>query len=296
MPRTSRHLRFLGITGKTASLYKKEVSRFFTYLEFEDIAMPTTVELLDREMSEYINHLFQEGDSISHAGWLLSGMKRFLPRVKRDLCISEQFFNNWQRHHLPLRAVPLPWSVLKVLASLAWMAGHHDVSLCLLLGFGFYLRTMEMLRLSVEDVTVRGGSVFLALADTKTGRNFTQSLVVRSAHFAKIIAAGLQQLPPEGLIWRFKPGKFRVCFALLLQQANLADLNFSLYSLRRGGATPAYVTSRNLDDVAIRGRWKDRRTARVYLDDARAALLKQRLPPGWSSLEREAAKVWHEFK
>eukprot|EP00438_Fugacium_kawagutii_P014985 Skav210163 [mRNA] locus=scaffold5301:41969:42745:- [translate_table: standard] len=258
--------------------------------------MPTTVGLLDLHVSEYVNHLFQEGDSISHAGWLLSGLKRFLPRLKKELATSQQYFANWQRDHLPLRAVPMPWTVLKVLASLAWRASQFDISLCLLLGFGFYLRTMEMLKLRIEDIAIRGSCVYVALRDTKTSKNFTQSLVVRNAHLANIVTAGLRQLPPAGPLWRYQPKKFRDSFKLLLEHVHLAHLNFSLYSIRRGGATHAYVVSRNIDDVAIRGRWKDIRTARIYLDDARASLLKQHLPEGWQLFQREAAKVWHEFK
>ena len=31
---------------------------------------------LDEELAEYINHLYQEGDSVSVAGWTISGLKR----------------------------------------------------------------------------------------------------------------------------------------------------------------------------------------------------------------------------
>ena len=67
---------------------------------------------------------------------------------------------------------------------------------------------------------------------------------------------------------------------------------FSVYSLRRGGATHAYVSSRSLDLVVVQGRWKDQRTARIYLDDARAALLKMNLPEGLQSLIRRHRLFW----
>eukprot|EP00438_Fugacium_kawagutii_P015463 Skav202293 [mRNA] locus=scaffold3364:80637:81413:- [translate_table: standard] len=258
--------------------------------------MPTTVERLDLEVSEYVNHLFQEGESISHAGWLLSGLKRFMPRLKKELATSQQYFVNWQRDHLPLRAVPMPWSVLKVLASAAWTARQFDIVLCLLLGFAFYLRTMEKLNLRSEDVAIRGSDIFVTLEETKTSKQFKQSLVVRNLHLANILREGLAHLPSSGVIWHFSPGKFRDSFNFLLKHVDLSHMQFSLYSLRRGGAMYAYVSSRNIEDIAIRGRWKDIRTARIYLDDARAAMLKQHLPENWPTIQREAAKVWHEFK
>ena len=35
---------------------------------------------LDDELAEYINHLYQEGDHVTLAGWTVSGLKTFLPR------------------------------------------------------------------------------------------------------------------------------------------------------------------------------------------------------------------------
>ena len=103
-----KHLRFKGIRPRTASLYKKEVERFFSYLQAESIPIPNDPEELDEHIAEFINMLYQEGDSLSHAGWLLSGLKRFMPQLKRSLAISQQWYNNWARDHQPVRAVPMP--------------------------------------------------------------------------------------------------------------------------------------------------------------------------------------------
>lgn len=39
-----------------------------------------------------------------------------------------------------------------------------------------------------------------------------------------------------------------------------------------------YLRSNNLEAVMIQGRWKDSATARFYLDDARATLVRMALP------------------
>jgi site-specific recombinase XerD len=109
MPRPKLHPKFKGIAPKTARAYRKEIYRFFQYLSSEEVEIPSDVSLLDFLVSEYINVLYQEGDSISQAGWLLSGLKRFIPKLRFRLPTSQQYYNNWLRDHVPMRAVPMPW-------------------------------------------------------------------------------------------------------------------------------------------------------------------------------------------
>ena len=212
--------------------------------------------------------MFQEGDSLSQAGWLLSGLKRFLPRLRFQLPTAQQYYQNWLRDHVPHRAVPMPWLVAKALASAAWANGHIDLSVLILLGFAFFLRSMEMITLRAENITVdeRSHQIVLTLVETKTSKQFQQSLVLRHGGLVKIIAAARSRLPLDGPIWQYSPHLFRQSFSTLLNHFHLTSFNFSLYSLRRGGATHSYTQSRDLNAVAIQGRWKDLRTARIYLD------------------------------
>ena len=294
MPRASiQHLRFKGIKPRTAKLYKREITRFFAYLTSEGLSIPSTEVCMDETVAEFINVLFQEGDSISHAGWLLSGLKRFMPQLKHKLPTAQQFFNNWQRDHCPKRAVPMPWNVLRTMAGIAWEGGHFDLALLLLLGFSFYLRSMEMISLTNDAVqmdTARGVT-FLTLFQTKTSRQFQQSLVFRNKALAHIVSLAKAKLP-SGLLWNYGARSFRLAFNALLDYLALTPFHFSLYSLRRGGATFAYLRSHNLDKVAIQGRWKDHRTAKIYLDDARAELLRQELPSSFWPHSQRVAVVW----
>ena len=294
MPRaTIQHLRFKGIKPRTAKLYKREITKFFTYLTSEGLEIPSTEVLFDEAVAEFINVLFQEGDSISHAGWLLSGFKRFMPQLRHKLPTAQQYFNNWQRDHCPRRAVPMPWSVLRTLAGVAWELGHVDLPLLLLLGFCFYLRSMEMITLSSDAIQVDAsrGVTFVTLFQTKTSRQYQQSLVFRNPELAKIVALAKAKLP-VGPIWSFGARAFRLAFASLLEYLDLSPFHFSLYSLRRGGATFSYLRSHNLDKVAIQGRWKDHRTAKIYLDDARAELLRQQLPLSFQFHSQRVAIFW----
>ena len=297
MPR-KLHLKFKGITPKTSRAYRKEIQRFFTYLSAEKISLPTNTEALDAILAEYINVLYQNGDSLTQAGWLISGMKRFLPQLRFQLPTAQQYYQNWLRDHVPQRATPLPWLVVKALAAQAWRLNQFDIALLLLLGFCFFLRTTEFLTLPAQNIVVdlRSSQIVLSLDQTKTSKQFQQSLVVRHGPLARIVSRALQLVPQRGPIWRHSPHIFRESFTLLIHHLQLQQYQFSLYSLRRGGATHAYTVGRDLNYVAMQGRWRDLRTARIYLDDARATLVRLAFSPPLSHHLRQLASFWSSFK
>ena len=297
MPRPKLHLKFKGITPRTSRAYRKEIERFFSYLSAEAEELPGTCAELDFLLSEYVNVLYQEGDSITQAGWLLSGIKRFLPRVRYRLPTAQQYYQNWLRDHVPQRAVPMPWLVAKALSAAAWKAGHFDLSVTLLLGFCFFLRTMEFITLRRENVVVdlESSQVVITLERTKTSRQFQQSLVLRHRPLAQNLPQAFTRLPQHGRLWASSAAVFRRCFCHLLRYFNLETYNFSLYSIRRGGATQVYVASRDIHFVTMQGRWKDIRTSRIYLDDARATLVRLSFPPPTAHRLQSFASWWTSF-
>ena len=156
-----RHLRHLGIKPRTLQLYRSEVLQFFEHLKLHRLSLPTDFQELDRLLAEYINHLFQEGESISRAGWLLSGFKRLYPRVRRELCIASQWYMNWTRSHTPERATPITWRILRADVALCFQQNWFHLGTVLLLGFTFMLRTNEFLLLRKSDISFQGVSTIM---------------------------------------------------------------------------------------------------------------------------------------
>lgn len=207
---------------------------------------------------------------------MLSGFKRLVPRLRYRLPTAQQYYQNWLRDHVPQRAVPMPWLVAKALSAAAWKTGHYDLAVLLLVGFCFLLRTMEFVMLRREHIVVDlpSSQIVVTLERTKTSRQFQQSLVLRHRSLAIILSEAFRFLPAHGPIWQSTARSFRQCFTRLLAHFELEPYGFSPYSIRRGGATHVYVTSRDLHFVTLQGRWKDICTSRIYLDDARATLVK----------------------
>ena len=155
-------------------------------------------------------------------------------------------------------------------------------------------------RLKMEDIVVDAGrgQVILCLENTKTSGPFSQSLVSRNPRLTRIISHGYSKLLGQVQVWPYSVGLFRSCFKRLLHHFDLQEYNFPLYSLRRGGATFSYASTRdlNLNRVVLQGRWKDIKTARLYLDDARANLVRLSFTPSHRQSLAMAQRYWSFFR
>ena len=88
---------------------------------------------------------------------------------------------------------------------------------------------------------------------------------------------------------------FRNDFHSLLKALGLFGLGFQPYSLRRGGATHFFTKTSSLDATVVRGRWKDGKTARIYLDDAVAWQVQWQLPEEVQNVISELADFWTDW-
>ena len=275
------HLKFVGISQSTLRSYSKRVKAFLSYLLRESSSFPSSPGVLDSILAEYINNSFQDDDPIAYSGHLISGLTKFIPRLRSCLPTSRAYFRNWQRVQNRSRAVPVAWDVLRAMAASAFLCGQKGLGISLLLGFLLFLRTNELVSLKWSDIKVfeNSSAVIVALEDTKTSqaKNALESLIIRDFTLARLIQRESCFHAPDSAVCGLLPSEFRKAFASIAAWIGQPDL--SPYSLRRGGATHHWLCFNSLDSTAVRGRWKDVRTCRIYLDDARGQLARQSLSP-----------------
>ena len=99
---------------------------------------------LDHQISEFIDHLYQEGEPMSYGGHLLSAVKRFHPELLLCLPRSSQLFRNWQRCYVPSRALPASCALVEALMGVACSQQSEHLALLLALGFNCVLRTSKI--------------------------------------------------------------------------------------------------------------------------------------------------------
>ena len=201
--------------------------------------------------------------------------------------------------HVPVRATPLTFDIVKAMAAACLRLNRADLAILLLVGFLCFLRTAELLGLRVKDFQlIKSHHIFIiALTSTKTSckKRAAESITSKDKVIFAIIEEFIRFKAPDAPIYSKAPKEFRREFTEILTFLGIDELGFMPYSLRRGGATWHFAKYNSFDQTVVRGRWQDSKTARIYIDDARATLVHVRLSP--ISVQRIAClhKDWRAY-
>lgn len=270
-------LQFAGLKPQTVRAYRRALQGFFQYLTDTEDELPSNYRKLDSKLSEYIEHLWMDDHPISYAGHLMSGMRRYLPEARWRVPRARQFFTNWQSIHVSRQAAPMPPEVALAFAGLAVETNQSALACIFLVGFAGLLRTGEMVALDPAKmaVDVSEGRLLLALPSTKTSRQREETVCITDARLAKLVSVTLRHLRGRPF-WSQSLRSFRATFVAFCEFFHLEEFTFTPYSIRRGGASYAFADGVTFDELLVRGRWQSNRTARLYLDTGRAALIQTR--------------------
>ena len=110
MKRSKKSLQYAGLRPRTLRAYRTALDRFFKYVCRKKLSI-SKPHRLDRQVAEFIDLSYQEGEPMSYSGRLLSALKRFHPALRLELPIASHYFRNWQRCYVPSRAVPAHWEL-----------------------------------------------------------------------------------------------------------------------------------------------------------------------------------------
>lgn len=146
-----RSLTYAGLHPRTLRAYRLSIDRFLKFAKRRRVQLRSS-KALDKQLAEFIDVPYQEGEPISYAGHLLSAIKKFHPELRLVLPRASQLFRNWQRCYVPSRAVPASWDLVEALMGVALHQGESGFALLLALGFSCLLRTSEMLSLTHKHV------------------------------------------------------------------------------------------------------------------------------------------------
>ena len=235
--------------------------------------MPRNSEQVDRVASDYIQHLWEEGDPKYLAQDTLSSLQHSEPQLKRKLLGSWRLIRAWQQHEIPTRAPPLTPTTLAILAG--WAQYHFpEFSLSLLVAFHGLLRTGELLKLQNRHIICTGDLCVLHLGQTKMGsRNAsTETATFRNREVSLLLQAWQSVHRPDAFLVSVSATSFRQWFARALDATDLSDRGYKPYSLRRGGATQVFLDTQSYSAVCQRGRWASEKTTRIYIQDSVALL------------------------
>jgi hypothetical protein len=269
-------LQDLIVSERTTTRYRKALTRWFLFLQSNQIAFPNTSASVDKAISHYISCLWEEGEGRALAANTLAALQHYIPGLRYNLPTGWRLYKAWGKSELPARAPPLTLDLLKAMCGVCFNWGWPELASSLLIGFFGFLRTGELLFLRKNDIAIADdfSSIVLNLGSTKSGSRIgvNESVTFQEPFVAQVAAAQMLTLMPGDAIISYSQATFRDRFNQVLEHLNLVDFGFKPYSLRRGGATFIFRESNALSPVVVRGRWSNARTARIYINEGLATL------------------------
>eukprot|EP00438_Fugacium_kawagutii_P028805 Skav222861 [mRNA] locus=scaffold2201:87314:93953:- [translate_table: standard] len=256
-------------------LHKRYLAAATRVLQFwqESGLSPGRWEEFDVCTSAWIEHIYAEGMPKGYGSDGVAALQHFLPEISGHMRNSWRLLKTWNKVEPPLRVIPINPLVITAMAGLCVQVGWPRAAALLLVGFDCLLRPGELYRLQQQDIVWASGRATLTLRDTKSGqrKGATEMVFCESLIATKWLRRCCSNLRPTAPLLDRTPAEFRALFFNLVDYLNVPG-HLSLYSLRRGGATWHFVSTQSLESTLLRGRWQSTSTARIYLQDAAAAL------------------------
>jgi len=159
------------VLPSTVQRYCKAVMNFLTWLCVAADGFPKEMWDLDPALSDYIEHLWEEGDGVSFANDTLAGVLHYRPRSKHYIPMSRKLLKTWNKKEFPARAPPFSVPLTMILVDEMRMSGEGGMALGCLRMFFLILRTGEMIAIARGDIQFSpdGSPFILNLGLTKVG-------------------------------------------------------------------------------------------------------------------------------
>lgn len=284
--RRGQKLHETGLKASTLQKYREAVHQALEQWDFCAIKYENVVAF-DLELGDFLEHSYEEGESVSFAGNLICGLQVFLPFLRRHLPYSWHLFSLWRRNERSWQATPmgdeLLWALVGKTLECQWLA----MGTLLMLGYFGLLRTGELVNLRVGDLRVSSSEVIVYIAAPKSSsrRGQGEHVVIRERAVVHFVSTLLQlETDRKAAVWKGSPQKFRDDFSRMIGFFRLESAGYRPYSLRRGGATRLYRLQTPMELILIQGRWKNSSSARTYIADGMTELARLNFKPRTLSL------------
>ena len=263
------------VTPTTQKRYESALHTFFKWATDEKRSIPNETVHFDLLVSEYLNHLWEEGEGRALGSNTLAALQFKCPHLRKNLPSSWRLLSAWHKKELPMRAPPLTVPLLYSLCGVAMESSQPSFAVAMMVGFYSLLRTGEIAKIQAKDVTInaKATQAVINLGLTKGGsrQGALEHVVLDFPPAVKMLQACLLNSQPGDYLL---PNiiHFRAAFKLYTDKLGLKEWSFKPYSLRRGGATHHFREHGLLSQTILKGRWLSSKSARIYINDGLATL------------------------
>jgi hypothetical protein len=260
------------VAPRTRVLYDEALWIFHAWMLAENRTLPKQEEDLPPLLEEFAETLWQEGESKADLANLLSALELTEARLKPMTRSAWRLYGVWKKNEMSPRCTPMKLKWLRAMAGFALQRGWYKDAFVLLVSYDCLLRSTEgaTLRMANFKLNKRKDSCLLILSSSKgqTRTGVQESLMLQDPMLIAWAAALKEMEEPGEPLVAGGACMLRRRFKVLLRDAGLQGMDLQLYSLRRGAATNMFRQQASFDSVADRGRWRNVRTCRIYVDQA----------------------------
>ena len=264
------------VASRTRTRYDAALKTFYLWAQTNRIRIPSCAEDVDPIFADFIEHLWEEGESLSIATDGALGLQDLRPQFRGRLALTWRLIKTWQKKEVPQRAPPLPEDILQSMCGYFLSRRQAQLSLSLEVAFYAVLRTGELLELTNDRIEVSSSCdcAVLSLGATKTSQRsgVADSVTLRVSPVCQRLLTWKQKSKPRAPLVNVSEYRFRKAFDEALTALGLKAWGFRPYSLRCGGATMYWRKNPNMDAIRLLGRWSSDRTARIYIQDGMSRL------------------------
>jgi hypothetical protein len=257
---------------KTANIYNAALALFSAWLQCEQQPLPQHESEMDPLACAYAEVLWQEGESKQDLANLLSALEFEEGSLRYHLRCSWRLYGAWKKAEMQQQCTPMLAKWCRALAGAALARSWPEEAFLFLLAFDCLLRSVEAATLCPCNLEINEaatmGSVCLSASKGQTRSGIKEMVTISDRVLVRWAKALKEMKRPGDLLMVGGSKALRRKFKTCVEDIGLQDQNLQLYSLRRGGATEVFRSSGSFHEVADRGRWKNLRTARIYVDSA----------------------------
>ena len=94
-------LKSLTVQATTKTRYRASLDDFFDFLNKENLVLPTKRDLMDGLVSDYLEHLWAQGEGRATASTFVAALQDFGPKLKGNLPGSWRLMKTWTTHEVP---------------------------------------------------------------------------------------------------------------------------------------------------------------------------------------------------
>jgi integrase len=284
--RSDRTLQDAALSARTRDDYTNDLFVYISWARSRGHII-RSLDDLDLSVSAYFNATFRAKAGVGKgaASNVISALKYYLPHAKTAFPHAQQALNGWSRARPKKSYPPLTWSLTVAIAVQMVRTGRSDMGVATLLAFDSLLRVSEFTALQRDDI------VFGDRFDSRVDGLYSQSGArIRKAktgteQWIQIINNDVLALLRQHAFTRragqklfgFSADQYRSMFKRVCAELGL-PLSFVPHSLRHGGGTFLFLMGMPIDNIMIRGRWAEKKSARIYNQSGRALLLSLTIP------------------